>query len=232
MNELAERFDTYEEIVDSIVALLRKCGSLPVRPASTPWEAYLRLSHRIHEFYEIPSTTITAVMRRLLFALGFAASPSHVVGVGTFVGYAISWLLRDRSDNEAGPFIHHAMGADVDKCANEVARRNCSILGHGDRLSFADSDGIAIIGRCRFPIDLLYLDLDDPVTGKAGYWRVAEAAMPRLTRGSLVLAHDACLTRFQSDIEAFHGFLARTGRFAGPWVLPIDECGLSVSVVR
>ena len=231
-NKFQEQLSSYEGIADSIVALLRRCDALAVSDAATPWDAYLRLSHQIHESYEIPSTTITPIMRRLLFALGFAARPSHVVGVGTFVGYAISWVLRDRSDNEAAPFVNYALGADIDHEANEVARRNCAILGHGNRLTFQDCDGITIVGSYCFPIDLLYLDLDDPATGKAGYRKVAEAAMPRLTNGSVILAHDVCVPRFRSDIEAFHGFLLHTGRFVGPWVLPVDDCGLSVSVVR
>src|SRR5260370_23434 len=92
---------TYEEIVDSVVAMLQRAGVLPGDCVRTPWDSFLRLSNLIHETYKVPSTTFTPIMRRLLFALGLAARPLNVVGVGTYVGCTPSGFLRDRTDAAA-----------------------------------------------------------------------------------------------------------------------------------
>src|SRR3989442_668517 len=114
--------------------MLQRAGVLPADRVPTPWDSFLQLSHRIHETYEVPSTTFTAIMRRVLCALGFAARPRHIVGVGTYVGYTFSWLLRDRSDDLAAPFCASAIGIDIDARVNVLARRNCAAIGHGERL--------------------------------------------------------------------------------------------------
>ena len=223
---------TYEEIVEDLLRLLRQAGALPSDGLAISWEAFLRLSTLVHEHFEIPSTTITPMMRRLLFALGCAARPGRLVGVGTYVGYSICWLLRDRTDPETGPFCYTALGVDVSASANDIARRNCARLGHGDRLSFVTGDGEAVVAGLESPIDLLYLDLDDPRSGKAAYSRVLASAIAHMRPGALVLAHDPCIARFAPDFKVYHDTVRRSGHFSGYWVLPVDACGLSVAVAR
>jgi predicted O-methyltransferase YrrM len=223
---------TYEGIADAVVAVLRRGGALPPGGGPAPWDSFLRLSDLVHDTYEVPSTTFTPVMRRLLFAVGFAARPGHVVGVGTYVGYTFSWLLRDRSDPGSGPFWETAVGIDTDAAANNLARRNCAALGHGDRLAFLDADGAAAVAASAGPIDLLYLDVDDPRAGKAAYRDVLAAAVPRLRPGCLVLAHDPCVPAFAPAFAGYHAFVRESGRFGDLWVLPVDVCGLSVTVAK
>jgi predicted O-methyltransferase YrrM len=223
---------TYEGVVDRILSMLRRAGALSLNDVPTPWDSFLKLSDLIHERYEVPSTTLTPIMRRLLFALGFGARPRTVVGVGTYVGYTFSWLLRDHADNESAPFCETAIGIDVDAAANALARRNCAAIGHGPRLTFLDGDGVTLITKLKEPIDLLYLDLDDPVTGKAGYRQALEAASPFLRPRGLVLAHDACVSKFAPDFVAYHSYVRECGLFSGTWILPVDFCGLSVAAVR
>ncbi|HEX9942101.1 MAG TPA: class I SAM-dependent methyltransferase [Thermoanaerobaculia bacterium] len=222
---------TYEEIVDNLIDLFRRTWGLPAS-GPVPWGAFLRLSDRIHARYEIPSTTVTPMMRRLLFGLGFAAGPRYPVGVGTYVGYAWSWLLRDRADPETGPFLDRAIGIDVDSRANQLAARNCAALGHGKRIVFLDADGVTALEGLNRPVDLLYLDLDDERTGKSGYQDVLMTAIPHLQPGALVLAHDPCVPRFAQDFASYHRFVRNSGLFAGVWVLPVDPCGLSIALVR
>lgn len=223
---------TYEEIVDALLASMTAVHALspPVPPA--PWDAFVRLSSTIHQTFTIPSTTFTAIMRRLLFGIGWAARPRRLVGLGTYVGYTFAWLLRDRSDETAAPFLERAVGIDVDPQANALARRNCEILRHGARLSFLDADASETLAAWEDAIDLLYLDLDSPDTGKAGYAEALQAALPHLASGALVLAHDPCVLRFRDDFDAYHDFVSRSGRFSHSWVLPVDVCGLSVAVAR
>ncbi|MDA0167663.1 class I SAM-dependent methyltransferase [Solirubrobacter taibaiensis] len=219
---------TYEDIVDGVVATLHQKGALATA-APAPWGAFLRMSNLVHEQFEIPSTTITPIMRRVLFGLGCAARAANVVGVGTFVGYALAWLVRDRDDPSSAPFAETAYAIEIDAEANRVARRNCALLNHGPRLSFADADGTVPASYPVWPIDLLYLDLDDAHERKAGYVHALEAAGDRLRSGALVLAHDPCVPQFAESFAAYHEYVRTSDRLCGPWILPVDECGLSVA---
>lgn len=222
---------TYEDVVHNVLEVVDEAGGVPKWSGQIPWDAFLRLSDLVHEHFSILSTTFTPMMRRLLFGLGYAAQPSTVVGVGTYVGYTFSWLVRDRGDPDAGPFAQRATAIDVDLGANVVARRNCARLGHGDRLCFLDADGTAAVSRMHAPIDLLYLDIDDPVARKAGYVSVLAAALPLLAPGALVVAHDICVPAFADDFERYHDYVRRSTRFRRYWILPIDACGVSVGLV-
>jgi predicted O-methyltransferase YrrM len=221
---------TYEEIVDRILERLASAGALRETNDERTWDSFGRTSAVIHHTFDIPPTAVTPMMRRLLFALGRAARPRTIAGVGTYVGYAFAWLLGDASDPAAHRF-DRAVGIDVDRVANEQARRNCDALGHADRLSFLDEDGAEALRRWEHgPIDILYLDLDDPVRGKRPYVDVLAAALPHLAPGALVLGHDPCVERFKDDIARYHEFV-RASSLLGPWVLGVDACGLSVAGV-
>jgi predicted O-methyltransferase YrrM len=220
---------TYEDLVDEIVALLGRQGVV-ASAAPAPWDSFEALSARVHERFEIPSTTVTPVMRRLLFALGVAARPRHVVGAGTYVGYAFAWLLGARTGDDARLSPESALGIDIDARANRIARRNGAHLGHGDRLWFATKDATVAASYPHTPIDLLYLDIDDAHEGKRGYARALEAAADRLAPGALVVAHDPCVPRFAEDFAVYDCAIRASRRLRGPWVLPVDRCGLSIAV--
>ena len=66
---------------------------------------------------------------------------------------------------------------------------------------------------------------------KSGYAEVLEAARPKLTPGALVVAHDACVPLFAPDFERFHDVIKHDSGLLGPQILPLDECGVSVSRV-
>jgi predicted O-methyltransferase YrrM len=222
---------TFEDVVEHALRLLVDAGAL-ARAPEVPWASFYRLSALVHDGYEIPSTTITPIMRRLLFAIGVAATPANVVGAGTFVGYSFSWLIRDRADPAAAPFVRQATGIDVDRTAIRLARRNCRRLNHGRRLRFICSDARDAIRRWSDPIDLLYLDVDDPTSRKQGYVEVLQSAIDRLRPGCWVLAHDPCVEKFCADFVGYHAYVRESGRFGGPWVLNVDPCGLSIAVVK
>jgi predicted O-methyltransferase YrrM len=223
---------TYESIVEGLLASLHSAGLLASPPPPVSWDSFLRLSNLVHQRFQIPATSFTPMMRRFLFALSHAASPKSIVGVGTFVGYTLAWLLRDRADAESGPFVEHAIAIDVDPEATATAARNCAWLGHGGRLKFVAADGAAAIGALDRGIDLLYLDLDDPYRGKSGYCDVVLAALDTLHPGTLVVAHDACEAVFHADMKRYNALLRSLGCFQGPIVLPIDPCGVSVAAFR
>ena len=81
-------------------------------------------------------------------------------------------------------------------------------------------------------VDLLYIDVDDPHRGKLGYCDILVAALPSLRSGSIVVAHDACEKQFHSDMKQYEQMMRDLGCFAEAVVLPIDACGVSVTVFR
>jgi predicted O-methyltransferase YrrM len=221
---------TYEQIVELLIDELYELRCVPARFEGHLWSVFLRLSDLIHDHFTVPSTTVTPIMRRLLFALGVVRAPSTLVGIGTFVGYPFAWLLRNRADLGTSHF-QQALGVDLDTDANALARHNCDSLAHGRLLDFVDGDGCEVLRRCHIlPIDLLYIDLDDPLNGKYAYKEVLSCAAPLLAPRALVVAHDPCVQRFSADFRRFHEYIAASPLFEGPWVLPVDACGLTVAV--
>jgi predicted O-methyltransferase YrrM len=222
---------TLGEIVGALVGVLQQEGALPTGRGEVPWEAFGRLSSRVHAEFHVPGTTVTAVMTRLLFALGFLARPRAVLGAGTYVGYAFAWLVRDRDDPAAAPYCTSAVAVDTDATATDLARGNLGKLGHGAALRVVTADAHEVLRNRREPLDLLYLDVDDPTSGKAAYASLLRAAEPALAPGALVLAHDPCVPKFTDDFQAYHDAVVESPRLSGPWVVPVDFCGLSVARV-
>lgn len=220
---------TYESIVEGLLANLHSAGILASPPSPASWDSFLRLSTLVHERFKVPATSFTPMMRRFLFALSRAAAPKSIAAVGTFVGYTLAWLLRDRADEESGPFIERAIAIDIDPEATATAAHNCAWLGHGVRLEFVAADGATTIGKLDRGIDLLYIDLDDQERGKAGYCDVVLAALGALLPGALVIAHDPCEPIFEADMKLYDALLRRLACFRGPIVLPIDPCGVSIA---
>ncbi len=221
---------TYEEICDVVVGELAQSGYVPAGDLSVPWDAFLRLSDIVHQRFVIPSTTITPIMRRLLFALGWASRKRHLVGVGTFVGYAFAWLLRDRRDATGGPHLESGLAVDLDPAAVALSVNNCRVLSHGERLDLRVAEGASLLRSLGRPIDLLYIDVDDPIEGKQAYASILEAALPWLEPRALVLAHDPLVPQFLDAFAAYHNLVQSCGAFAATCTLPVDECGLVVSV--
>lgn len=231
MIDSAQPFDSScEMLVDSYLGFLCANGALPSPLPPTPWASFHPLRSLVHGSFEVPWTTYTAAMERMTFGIACALRPRSLVGVGTFVGYTFAWQLRDRRDATSGPHFRMALGIDIDARANVVARKNCTHLGHGERLRFVDGDGVDVIDAITEEIDVLYLDLDLPGSGKSKYLEVLRRAVPRLSNGALVLAHDSLVPKFEADMAAYHDFIAEHQELLGPWILPVDDCGLSVAL--
>lgn len=217
---------THEELVDRLVQGL--ATRVPLSSArSCRWGDFGEYSRLVHTSFEVPSTTVSPVMRRLLFALGHA-SAGTLVGVGTYVGYGFAWLVGGMWSASS---LTVAVGIDIDIDANAIARRNFASLPFADRVHFVDGPGEEI-DHSDEPVDVLFLDLDDSVTGKSGYTDILEKAAHRLSPGALVVAHDPCVERFAADFIRFHAAIGSSPMLEGPWILPVDSCGITLAVRR
>lgn len=212
-------------LVDATKGLLRALRAHAVVTHNPPpdgvFEDWFVAVQRCH----VDATSITPAMLRLLFEFAYVAAPAYIVGVGTGQGLPMSAIVagavarRDEQDVEA-------VGVDQDYAANEWAAANAYALRLNSFLTYRTVDGVSYLGSRRKPIDLLYLDLDDPLDGKAQYATVFEHARHLLRRDGVVLAHDATSTKFLKDIAAFRQRLESDGRFSTILTVPIDAAGL------
>jgi len=223
---------TYDKVAEYCLEILVRGGALPRQSFTPDWNAFSRLSRKVHERFHIPSTTFTPIMRHLLFLLASYKAPRAIVGAGIYVGYTFAWLIRDAEDCPRTDAPQSIIGLDVDEDAIAIARQNCALLNHGKGLSLLKQDALEYLHGRVEPIDCLYVDIDAPNGRKDAYVDVLAAAAPRLTSGALVLAHDPCIAAFAQAFKSYHGLVERDRRLRGPWILPVDACGLSIVTVR
>jgi predicted O-methyltransferase YrrM len=211
---------TVEQTISAILASLRS-RNFGFLDESVDWAAYQTASNRIHAHFNIPATAITPPMRRTFFAIGNLWPDPNILGLGTYVGYAVSWMW-------AGAVARHGSatltGYDIDASAVERAAANFyAAFGPATNASFVSRDALQ-----PGPGDdrgILYIDIDDPDDGKWGYLQALDAHVGSMNRPGLVLAHDPVVPKFADAMAAFQRRLVDSG-FEEPVVLPLDNCGI------
>jgi predicted O-methyltransferase YrrM len=216
-------------IVDASFAILASCGIFkePVPPFEP--DLYEAAQGRIEPHFEVPQTTISPLMRRFLFHVARVATPQFIYGAGTYVGFAFAWLISGRQARD-GDF--NARGVDCDEAATVIARRNMLQLETTGTLDLRVADALIELESRRDPIDLLFIDVDAVDTRKSMYTDILERAKPHLRPGALVLAHDPLVPAFKNDFQRFFAYIEEQDCFGPNCVLPLDDCGISVTVVR
>jgi len=222
---------TPEAIVSYAFEILKCAGLLDTQMNASTWRHFLEAERLIEKHFEVPWTTITPLMRRFLFALSASTRPRRIVGAGTYAGFAFAWIACGAAVGEGPEKLLEAVGLDIDPDATTLARANSAHLGLNDVLRFETADAAGWLRNLREPIDLLYIDIDEPDGRKRGYLDVLRAAQPHLAPGAFVMAHDPCVPLFADDFADFHSMIERDSCFIGPQVLPLDECGVSLSRV-
>ena len=184
------------------------------------WAAFRALQMQVYATFEVPVSSITTRMARLLFAISRARQPKTIVGAGSAWGNALVWLAGGAPQADC-------VGIDIDPDASAVAERNFAAIGRPVTILVEDARDVA--GRLA-SVDLLLLDADDPETGKGILVPILESLSPVLSRGSLVLAHDSVLPTFADDFVAYREAVA--ARAAQRTMnVPIDRCGLEVTLL-
>lgn len=229
----------------AIATLMRRLARARLLPphARFDTDGFHRLRQRVRGAFQVPQTSVTPVMARLLFALGDVLLPRRLLVIGSYCGNTLVWLAGrrilqlPRTDQAAGeevdgaPDAAYLVGCDVDADACETARANFTRIGAGDAVQILPRDGHRVLSESTEAWDLVLLDADDPVRRKAVYDTLLEVALPWLNPGSTVLAHDTALPLFADDLRSYRERIADRSRFAATADLAVDECGLSFSVV-
>lgn len=217
---------THEGIVDQLIGGLVRVDALGSN-GPIPWAGFGAFSRRVHEQFEVPGTTLSPQMRRLLYAIGYASGSSEVLAIGSYVGYVAAFLVGGITARSA---MRRITGIDPDHGANRLARINLGGIADTTSVHIIDGQAPKDLAQVQGQPDLILLDLDDPASGKRTYTDVLAALTETLPTGTVVAAHDACVPRFIGDFARYHEFVRSETRLRGPWVLPVDSCGLSIAV--
>lgn len=208
-----------DRIADGFMAYLVKHGFVACHSENV-WREFHGWQKVVHDAFDVPVSSITTRMARLLFALARASDPSTIVCVGSAWGNALVWLA-------GGAPGAHCVGIDIDAESSAIAVRNFAAVGREVDIVVADARTVA--GSLP-EVDLLLIDADDSETGKGILVPILEAFRERLSDRALVLAHDAALPTFEDDFVAYRAAVVelaarRTIR------VPIDQCGLEVTLL-
>jgi predicted O-methyltransferase YrrM len=214
-------------IIDTACGALVADGILPEGFPGFDPSLFAAAQKCIESNFIVPQTTISSIMRRFLFHLAFGARPSHIYAAGSYVGFAFAWMVAGRQAHGTN-FI--GRGVDIDAVATQTARRNLSHLACGSQVGVEVTDALEDLQRAGPVMDMLFIDIDSPDGRKAAYRDIIEAARPRLGPGALVLAHDALVPIFADDFRRYFDWIEAASSFGATSILPLDECGIAVTV--
>ncbi|MEU1476224.1 class I SAM-dependent methyltransferase [Streptomyces sp. NPDC005760] len=213
--------------------LLEHCAAAGVLPpaAGEPWEEFHRLRAHLTPRVDVPMTSLTPLLARILFAVGGRARPARIAVLGSYAGNLMMWLTAQGFGPHRSYEGLEALGADVDEEAVALARRNLVAAGfRGTSVHTADAFDAERLSKGRGPFDAVLIDIDEPVRRKAGYLPLLRRWLPHLAPGALVLAHDVLHPRFAGELKNYLDFVSGPG-FAASTTLPVDECGVALSVL-
>ncbi|NOT07866.1 MAG: hypothetical protein HOP28_06635 [Gemmatimonadales bacterium] len=212
--------------VAAIDDILRQVIRSPVRPQFSRFLAHFQ---RVQQF-EVDQTGFSAMMLYFLYAVGVMSDAKRVVGIGLYAGISFCTLTagaRDANGDEV-----QGLGLDENPDHVAASRLNAHRSGLDNLIEFIAGPPRIALGAVKAPIDLFMLDVHHPVREKDDYLPLARQATPLMRPGSILLAHDACVPRWQGVIDELVGFLRGSGCYDGPWTLPVDSTGILVAVRR
>jgi predicted O-methyltransferase YrrM len=145
-------------------------------------------------FHHLPdrTTSIFPEETRVAYELSRVLRPRRVIVAGSYYLYFAIWLVPGIPRGGTVTCL------DVDQTVCETAEKNVLALEAGDTVRVIRGDAEQYLSETEEPIDLLVIDAfgskDNDSSrhrGKAIYGPMIEAALPHLSGGSVVLAHNA-----------------------------------------
>ncbi len=223
------------EVVEGGLAALAQAGILP----HTNYDRAKLLAHRaaVAERMDIPWTAITPRMQRLLYAINAIAQPQVMVAVGVFCGFTYISNAGAAIGPGAAYRARRLTGIEIVPDEADRARRNVEQFRNGDEdfpAAILGVDGLpwleAYDPRADGPIDLLYLDANDPNRDhKSIYLQLLQAAEHALRPGALVLAHNS--VNCAGELADYLAYVRDPAHCRASMNMVIDDQGLEVTLV-
>jgi len=220
---------------DWMIQRLHDLGALP-SARSHSHELFERLRAAVRSSFNVPWTSISPPMERLLYSIASNRRPAHIVCIGVFCGNTLIWNAGAACGPGKCYEASRIIGVDIKKHSIDIAEENLNKLGVDGRVELRAEDGHSTLDGVDFPIDLLYLDAMGPLPGTTGpatkriYLSLLQRAYDRMAPGGLVVAHDTLPAWFVKDAGAYLDFVRDTAHFRMSASLEPDDLGLEVSV--
>jgi len=216
-------------VVADALAFLRDADVLPEADYDRKrFEAFRR---GVGDGLEIPWTAICPRMQRLIWAINAIRRPRRMVAAGVFCGFTFLCNAGAAAGPGAVYEAEDLVGVEIKPDEAARAERNVRRIDPTGCAHIVAADAVAFCRDYEGPIDLLYLDADGTAeTGKGVYLDILEAALPKLSSGALVLAHNSinCASRLSKYLSFVRG-----GRQLRQSVnVCLDPEGLEVSIKR
>ena len=196
--------------------------------------AFDRLRAAVRERFEVPWTSITPVMERLLFAICAIKQPKVAVCLGVFCGNTLVWNVGPLTGPGKCVEADVIVGSEVVTEHVELARRNFAAIGAEADIRCAD--GPLTVQSLPAPIDFLYLDATGPKDhpnerhrGKRIYSSLLETAYPHLADGAIIVAHDTVPAWFPKAAPCFFELCRDKSKFRASVEVRADEQGIEVT---
>ncbi len=219
-----------EELAAKVLSHLSDAGFFPA-PAVWAPDSFEQLDAIVRSFFHVPHTTMTALARRVLFGIATAVQPATTMVLGCFVGYGAVWLFGPALLPEPLFRSRRLIACDIFPPAIEQAQGNFSAFETASLVDWRVQDAASLLDHYSGTIDLLYIDVDSEHNGKTAYADLLERAVPYLSPGALVLAHDVTHPYYREDVQPYLEAVRDRRVFRKTATLRIDPCGLEVTLV-
>jgi len=217
--------------VDTILARLNSDGVVGDE-ADYARDCFEALRREVKATFEVPDTTISPVMERLLYMLACVRRPRRILALGIFCGNTLVWSVGPTCGSENVFHADHCLGVDIKADAIALARKNFAKLPNSEHVELLTEDGLDTCRRIAPGIDYLYLDADDKTHGKGLYLLMLNALYPKLADDAWVLAHDTRYPRagFPEQLKEYLAFVRDHASFRQSISFDVDEYGLELSI--
>ena len=217
--------------VDTILARLRSDGVV-ADEADYARDCFDALRREVKATFEVPDTTISPVMERLLYMLACVRRPRRILALGICCGNTLVWNVGPTCGSGNVFHAERCLGVDIKTDAITLARKNFAKLSNAEHVELLAEDGLDTCRRIAPGIDYLYLDADDKMHGKGLYLLMLDAIYPKLADDAWVLAHDTRCPRagLPEQFKEYLTFVRDPANFRQSISFDVDEYGLELSI--
>lgn len=178
-----------ESFVDRYLAILENKGIIPNKGYDK--ERFAQVRNEVRNVFACgKKTSIRPEEERLLYALSEIVRPNSVVGIGSYFGYAMSWIVAGMDPKGTAYLI------DPNQEVSDLAQSNFQRLGLGERVSSINADFFDVVDDLP-KTDLVWIDASGPKSTlnsdqrhKKIYGPIIESLDEKVTDGGIVLAHN------------------------------------------
>ena len=188
------------------------------------------LRAEVKENFTVPGTSITPVMERLLYMLSSVKRPQHVIGIGTYCGYALVWVVGASCGRKRAYAAKKIYGIDIDEGVTEKARSNFSKLAHSGHIELIAQDGLQAVDSLEGPFDYVYLDVESKELGKGLYLELLKRLYAKILKGGWILAHDTTAPPFAAQLEDYLAYVSDEKIFCESISFDVDPYGLELTI--